>query len=98
SPSSEEFPERSPDGARIIFASDRTGNEDLFVMNSDGSGIQQFTFGASDDWPGTWSLDASRIAFASNAPGNNDIITMNSDCTGVQQVTTNYADDWLPDW
>lgn len=35
----------SPDGAQIVFESDRDGGRNLFVMNSDGSGLRQLTFG-----------------------------------------------------
>lgn len=37
----------SPDGASIVFESDREGGRNLFIMNSDGSGLRQLTFGDS---------------------------------------------------
>ena len=35
----------SPDGASIIFDSDRDGGRNLFIMKSDGSDVRQLTFG-----------------------------------------------------
>ena len=35
----------SPDGASIVFDSDRDGGRNLFIMRSDGSAVRQLTFG-----------------------------------------------------
>jgi TolB protein len=34
----------SRDGKRIVFASDRDGNTELYVMNADGSGQRRLTY------------------------------------------------------
>ena len=72
----DEGPAWSPDGQRIAFVSDRNGdveefgglrfNTDIFVMNADGSGVEQVTsdpLSRSADQP-AWSPDGSSIAFA----------------------------------
>jgi TolB protein len=33
----------SPDGSQIVFASDRGGNFDLWIMDADGSNVMQLT-------------------------------------------------------
>jgi TolB protein len=38
SPEDEFDPAFSPDGKKIAFQSDRDGNEDIFIMNADGTG------------------------------------------------------------
>ncbi len=43
-PSYESNPVWSPDGSKIAFASDRNGNFDVFVMNSDGGPAKRLTF------------------------------------------------------
>ncbi|REJ76117.1 MAG: hypothetical protein DWQ47_10880 [Acidobacteria bacterium] len=63
------YPEWSPDGERIIFASDRHGETpghlQLFVMNADGSDIQQITWNriGEEDIRASWSPDGRKIAF-----------------------------------
>ena len=63
------YPEWSPDGKRIVFASSRNGKTtdhlQLFIMNADGTNLRQITqnkVGEEDVRP-SWSPDGKRIAF-----------------------------------
>jgi Tol biopolymer transport system component len=38
-----DYPDPSPDGARIVFTSDRDGNTEMYVMNADGSEQRRLT-------------------------------------------------------
>jgi Tol biopolymer transport system component len=57
----------------------RNGNYDIWVMNSDGSGLQQLTFGSCDERFPHWSKDGSKIAYTNWMDG---IHIMNADGTG----------------
>lgn len=58
-PADNSFPSWSPDGSRISFVSNRTGDDEVFVMNADGSSQTNLTNRPEfDDLPGTpqtWS-------------------------------------------
>jgi Tol biopolymer transport system component len=58
----------SPDGKRIAFESSRSGNEEIWACNADGSDPVQLTY-FGNAWAGapTWSPDGKEIAFAANA-------------------------------
>src|SRR6266513_4936169 len=71
---------------RIAFVSDRDGNNEIYVMNADGTGLTRLTDGGAG-YP-AWSPDGSRIAFSSARDGHNNIYVMNADGTGVTQLTT----------
>jgi len=40
-------PSWSPDGTKLVFASSRDGNQELYVVNSDGTGEKRST---DDSW------------------------------------------------
>lgn len=60
----------APDGKRILFASNmkdpRGGNFDLYLINVDGTGLEQVTFDPSFDGFPMFSPDGKRLVFASN--------------------------------
>jgi TolB protein len=62
-------PAYSPDGSRIAFASHSDGNWEIYMMNSDGSGLVRITRDAADDGEPAWSPDGKRIVFVSTRNG-----------------------------
>ena len=65
---------------RIAFNSTRTGDiPQLFVMNTDGSGVEQLTEQEAE-YP-AWSPDGSQIVFMSSLP-DYEIYVMNADGSG----------------
>ena len=69
----------SPDGQWLAFDSDRSGNMDIYKMRVDGTGIQQLTRNAADDFYPGWSPDGRQIAFHSWRGGNRDSYVMSAD-------------------
>ena len=51
--------------SRIAFTSDRDGDDEVYVMNADGSSQTRLTFDEALDVHPAWSPDGSRIAFSS---------------------------------
>ena len=47
-------PAWSPDGCRIAFIGDRDGNDQLYVMHTDGSGLVRLTHGQADKDAPAW--------------------------------------------
>jgi Tol biopolymer transport system component len=47
-------PQWSPDGRWILFASDRAGNFDLYLLSADGATLRQLTTGPADDFSPAW--------------------------------------------
>ena len=83
---------------KIVFASDREGNIEIYMMDADGTNVKKLTNNtARDDHP-AWSPDCKRIAFASDRDGDPEIYVMNADGTNVKKLTSNIAIDCGPDW
>src|SRR5262249_17792051 len=91
-------PSWSPGGREIAFASTRDGNNNVYVMNADGSNQSRLTTNAADDWYPSWSPDGSKLAFTSNRDGNTETYVMNTDGSGQTRVTFNGAIDGAPNW
>ncbi|QQS41851.1 MAG: PD40 domain-containing protein [Acidobacteriota bacterium] len=92
------YPHPSADGSKIVFQSNRTGRNEIFVMNSDGSGVKQITDGPGASHSPKFSPNGSKIAFAGYVDGNSDIYTMNADGSGRERLTEHPGDDSHPSW
>jgi Tol biopolymer transport system component len=83
---------------KLVFETNRDGNEEIYTMNSDGTNRVDLTRNPTDDTDPRWSSDGSRIVFASNRTGNYQLYTMNADGRGVARVTHDANDDRRPTW
>jgi len=83
---------------RIVFASDRTGNWDLFAMDGDGSHLVNLTNSPTDEERAGNSPDGQKIAFARTVNDNTDIYVMNADGSSVTRLTTGPGADHAPQW
>ena len=86
-----ESPDPSPDG-RFVAYSSWVQQEDIYIVNSDGTGERQLTNDAYRDRIPRWSPDGSRIAFYSNRSGRFEIWTIRPDGSGLEQVTNDSQD------
>lgn len=89
----------SPDGQRIAFVSDRTGNSEIWVCDRDATSFLQVTSfrGASVRSP-QWSPDGSRIAFDSNAGGSDDLYVVGLDGVSLRRLTNEDRSESRPSW
>lgn len=83
---------------RVVFASTRDANEEIYSMNSDGSNQVRLTNHIARDTRPIWSPDGRFIAFVSERTGNRDIFIMNADGTGLRNITADPANDDTPTW
>src|SRR3990172_5326785 len=86
----------------IAFLSLRTGNEEIWVMNGDGTNPVQLTNNPGNDIFPAWSPDGRKIAFASQVvPGDRtstEIFVMKADGTRQTRLTFNAVNDVQPTW
>jgi Tol biopolymer transport system component len=97
------FPDFSPDATKIAFNARPAGtaNNDIYVMNADGSGRTPLTdplAPGNDLWP-AWSPDGSKLVFVSDRTGLNQVWIMNADGSDQHQLTLDLTKkDQTPDW
>jgi Tol biopolymer transport system component len=72
------YPDWSPDGNQIVFTSNRHGKLQLFVMQSDGSGIQQITKNTNLEISSRpdWSSDGKQIVYNKTSKNGTSIHIM----------------------
>jgi Tol biopolymer transport system component len=87
----------SGDNGKIAFVSNRDGNAEIYLMESDGSDQVNLTSNPASDFAPSWSPDGRQIVFVSDRDGDGAIFVMNSDGTGVTRVGSGGAPDWSPD-
>jgi TolB protein len=92
-------PAISPDGSKVLFASPFDGNQDIFMINLDGSGIVNLTQSEVDENTPAWSPDGRRIAFSGKrVGGQSDIWVINRDGSGLERLTDHPNVDTYPAW
>jgi TolB protein len=90
-------PSYSPDGSKIVFNSDRGGNQQLYVMNADGSDVHRISFGKGRYATPVWSPRGDYIAFTRMEGKQFYIGVMYPDGSGERTLATG----WLvegPTW
>jgi hypothetical protein len=91
------WPSISGDGNKIAFSSNVGGVYEIYVINSDGSGLTQVTDNFVVEGSPSISGDGGKIAFLSEIDNADfEIFVINSDGSDLTQLTDNTVDDWHP--
>ncbi len=88
-------PRYSPDGKSIAFTSYRSGINEIWKCDSDGSNAVQLTsLGASTTSRPRWAPDGSSIGFTSDREGQVGVYVVNADGGAPRRLTSG----WYPSW
>jgi len=88
-------------GGRIVFSAGPPCEEDIFVINADGTGLRRVTTDPAADFDPTWSPDGEQIAYRHQTGDDRttDIHVIGADGTGELDLTRNRGvPDWGPAW
>lgn len=85
-------------GEWVAFSSNRDGNQEIYLMHTDGSGQINITQNPADDTYPAVRVDGQRIVFVTNRDGNAEIYQMNTDGSSLRNLTNNPANDQQPAW
>ena len=92
-------PAWSATGAQLAYVGIDQGDEEVYVIDVDGTNMQQLTFNTDlwDKHP-SFSPDGRRIVFFSNRTGRDQLWVMNADGSGQSNLSNNEYSDWNPIW
>ena len=85
---------------KIVFVSNRDGNDELYMMDYDGANQTRLTFNKWRDYMPAWSPDQRAIAFTSYRAGNPDLYILypyEGKIVPVSTKGTNFAAAFSPD-
>lgn len=92
-------PQFSPDGKRIAFVSDRTGNSELWVSDSDVTNALKLTsYGGAIITGPSWSPDGREIAFQVIEGRRSEIDVVAADGASPRRLTTDSGGGAMPFW
>ncbi len=99
SPHTQTSPDFAPDGSRFAFASDRSGNMEIYTADRDGRNpIQLTSFGTGmAGWP-RWSPDGKRIAFDARPSGHAQVFVVDAEGGTPRALTPAAGDSVMPAW
>ena len=91
----------SPSRDQILFTSDREGNQDIYVVDSDGQDLTRLTIGESNDSDPLWSPNYKRILFLSESSGGTSLVVINKNGSDEVQLASSggviSGHRWSPD-
>ena len=86
----------SAKGNAIAFTNNGNGNQEIYVIDADGTGLRRMTTAAGSDANPAFSPKGDLIAFESNRDGTPEIYVTNADGTGIQERLTNFSAEPTP--
>ncbi|MCJ8277029.1 MAG: PD40 domain-containing protein [Bdellovibrionales bacterium] len=81
-------PAISPDGKKVAFSSDRSGQPMIYTMDVSGKNVKRLTFAGRYNSSPAWSPDGKRIAFAGFDKGHFDIFVVDANGKHLKRLTT----------
>ena len=93
-------PRFAPDGERVAFTSDRSGQNEIWVVDGQGTHPVRLTYLEGSAGAPRWSPDGKMIAFDFAAKGGNnvDIYVISASGGSPRRATTSPAIDATPSW
>lgn len=85
----------SPDGSKIVFTSDRSGDLELYTMNVDGSDVKQITDSLGYDGGAFFSPDGSKLVWRASRPKTDEDVKVYKDLLAQGMVQPTYMEIYV---
>ena len=88
----------SPDGTKIVFASERTGNYEIWIADADGKNQRQLTAEQGSAGSPHFSPDGKFIVYDTQIAGGSDLYLISVNGGLPRRLTENAGNNSLPAW
>ncbi|MDA1094353.1 MAG: hypothetical protein O3A25_13935 [Acidobacteria bacterium] len=89
----------APDGASIVFTSERNGSADLYRVQPDGTGLERLTDSPAYDDQAAFSPDGQHLVFVTTrADGTADLWILDLQTRLKRALTSGAGGDFRPSW
>lgn len=101
SPAADVDPAWSPDGRRVAFASNRSGNHDIYIVNRNGRDLRRLTRHPLAEVAPVWSPDGRSIAFRRHSPhhvagsSKESVVVINADGGAARELMSFVPEETL---
>lgn len=92
------YPSVSPDGQRLLFESDRSGRNALYLGDAGGKNVRLLIATDGEPENGSWSPDGKQIVFAEKVGKEFDLFVIAADGTGRRNLTNSPFEEGHPHW
>jgi Tol biopolymer transport system component len=89
-------PKFSPDGSKLAFVSDKTGNFEIYLCNPDGSNISRLTNKNGNTVEFDWTADSKKIVFESKKETVSSINVVDVEAGSIENLTGEKANNINP--
>lgn len=76
-PADDRYASYSPDGAWIVFESNRSGHWEIYLMDTMGQQLRQLTSNDTDNRRPSWHPNGKKVLFESNRNGSPELFSIN---------------------
>lgn len=87
-----------PKNKKIVFSSDRRGNDEIWSLNLKSLKLRRLTHHPSQDWEPVWGRACEEIIFQSDRDGNWEIYKLRLKDKKLFRLTFHSSRDQQPDW
>jgi TolB protein len=92
------YPDWSPDGKSVVFASNMTGDYEIWMIGSEPTRLIRLTTSPGLDTQPRWSPDGNKIVFVSTRSGTKQLWSMHKDGENPRRLSKGNAECKDPDW
>lgn len=91
-------PAFTPDGRRVVFNSNRTGNHDVYIMQEDGTKARRLTDNELSDFSPTVSPDGTTLAYVGKTEEGYRLFLMDLEGGNRRMLSVGRLENYKPAW